>query len=92
MSIPYNRAWSAIPTEITKEEYYEWLKSSRIVHSESCIFSSCCGPHSFATDIEKDGVLYELSWGWGWNQDKRDEHNYGVKPLYRMEGQEGDGI
>ncbi len=78
--------------EIDKEEYFDWLKTSNIVEEEHCSFSSCCGPHSFTTEIEKNGNLYLLTWGWGWDRGNPEKHNYSIESLFRMPGQEGDGI
>ena len=77
--------------DITKEEYDSWLDSSEVIENERCTFSSCCGPHSFATYIYKDGMFYEL--GWGWSPEKTGtEYFYTIKRLLKMPGQEGDGI
>jgi hypothetical protein len=79
--------------EISEEEYYAWLQTARVITPEHCTFSSAgSGPHSFTTDLEKDGILYELTWGWGWNMGGYDDHYYGIKCLYKLEGQGGEGI
>jgi hypothetical protein len=77
---------------ITKEEYFDWIKTSDKVGDEYCEFSSCCGPHTFGRKIVKDGVEYELSWGWGWDDKDKKKHFYYVKCLYKLNGQEGEGI
>lgn len=77
--------------EITKEEYVEWLKSADTISDEYPIFTSCCGPHEFSRDIVKDGILYYLTWGWGWKENK-EECNYRIECAYKLQGQEGDGI
>jgi len=76
---------------ITKKEYFDWLKTSDKVGDECCMFSSCCGPHTFGRRIEKDGIEYELSWGWGWDEHDKTKHSYYVECLYKLNGQEGEG-
>lgn len=75
--------------EIPQEEYYDWFKDAVIITEERCAFSSFCGPHEFSTIISKNGMIYELGWGWYvessilW---------YGVRKLHTDHNQNGDGI
>lgn len=86
--------------EITKEEYYNWLKNADRVEDEYSEFTSCCGPHTFATPIHKNGMLYTLYYGWYTEEDKtpnskykyKDTHWWGIKCLYELSGQKGEGI
>ena len=81
--------------DLTEKEYYTWLKDPdiKLIKPEYCEFSSAgSGPHTFAMVVEKNGIQYELSWGWGWNFNDSYELNYGVKPLFKSGGQDGDGI
>jgi hypothetical protein len=77
--------------EITQEEYYNFIKTADKVGNEYCSFSSCCGPHSFSTEIQKDGMLYELSWGW-YVENKKTKYWYNMECLHKLSNQEGDGI
>jgi len=79
---------------ITQEEYQNWLKIADKVGAEYCEFGSYCGPHTFANDIEKDGILYTLFWGWGWERNEKNEpkHFWAIKQLYKIPLQDGDGI
>lgn len=76
-------------TEIAKEEYDSWVEKSEVIEQERCTFSAYIGPHEFVSMIRNNGMLYELSYGWCTNSD---EHWYLINPLYRDNGQEGDGI
>jgi len=84
---------------ITKDEYYEWITSSRWV-SNGEMFTSCCGPHSFSDIISKDGILYSLSHGWDVEKETDPNSTYtcknvywwGIKTLQMDDGQLGDGI
>lgn len=78
--------------DIDKETYYWWLKNSRIIVPEHCTSSACCGPHWFTTEIEKDGNLYHLGWGWGYDRKNPMKEEYSIKLMFRMNGQEGEGI
>ncbi len=49
--------------EITEQEYYDWLRKSKVVENESCVFSSMIGVHEYATGICYNGVFYQISWG-----------------------------
>jgi hypothetical protein len=74
--------------EIIKEEYDHWLDTSNKVGKEYCKFSSFCGGfHEFGIEIEKDGMLYELSSAW-----EKTKYFYYIKCLSKSFGQEGDGI
>lgn len=77
--------------KITKEEYYNWLKTSDMVGNEYPVFTSCCGIHEFGMELHKNGNLYELFWGW-YPEDGNTKYWYGIKELYREGGQEGDRI
>lgn len=83
--------------DISEEEYNDWLKTSTIVEPERCSLSSCCGPHSFSTLIEKNGYLYELSWGWGMKHAINPEvpyaeKDYSISRLRLLPYHHGDGI
>jgi hypothetical protein len=86
--------------KISEQEYNEWLKTADRVEDESPTFTSCCGPHEFAIIIHKNGMLYELCWGWYPEEDKTPNPKYkykttcwwGIKTLHREFGQEGEGI
>lgn len=77
--------------EISKEVYDNWLKTADKVEDEYCSFSSWGGPHEFVRQIEKDGMLYELSLGSGWQEDKS-KIDYRIKCLHKVGGQDGDSI
>ena len=74
--------------EISKKEYYDWLKDSSIISDERCVFSNCCGPHEFSTTIIKNGKIYELGWGW----DNPELTWYGIRKLHIAQNQNGDGV
>ena len=83
--------------DITEKEYELWLKSADRVENMYSVFTSCCGPHEFANRICKDGILYELSWGWIPEMDdvtRKHKLTYfwRIMPLYRDGGQDGDSI
>jgi hypothetical protein len=73
---------------ITQKEYYEFLINSIIVEKERCVFSSFSGPHEFCTIISKNGMIYELGWGW----DDVSNSWFGFKTLGMDFGQHGEGI
>ena len=77
--------------EIPQEEYYDWFKDASIIREESCVFSSFCGPHEFSTTISKNGMIYELGWGWHIENSKTINW-YGVRKLHTDHNQNGDGI
>jgi len=85
---------------ITKDEYYEWLKSADKIDAEYPAFTSCGGPHEFVTSIHKDGMLYSLCFGWYPEKDTDPNAKYkfktiywwGIQKLYKEPGQEGEGI
>lgn len=86
--------------KISEEEYNEWIKTAEWVGNERCVFSSCCGPHDFSMDIRKDGMLYELNWGWYPKEDTspdakckyKDIKWWGIRVLHKDVGQEGEGV
>lgn len=94
------KKWLEPATEISKEEYENWLKSADSVEDEHSIFTSCCGPHEFSRNIHVKGMLYELHWGWYPEEDTvpdakykyKDTFWWGIKEMWREDGQEGGGI
>lgn len=78
-------------TTLSETEYNDWLTQSEIIENDSIRFSACSGPHEFAMIIRREGTLYELFHGWNSHHD-RDFTWWGVKPLHKDFGQEGDGI
>ena len=85
--------------DITKEEYNEWLKSSKWISTGSGL-TSYSGLHDFSDIILKDGMLYELHYGWDVVPETdpnskykyKEEYFWGIKKLYSDHGQEGEGI
>lgn len=78
--------------DLTKEEYDNWLETADKVEQEHCVFSSMCGPHEFANIIHKNGIAYELCWGWDVINNKETNYFYSVKQLFALDGQYGDKI
>ena len=78
-------------TLITREEFINWLKTSRIVRDRYLEFHTFNGNSTHVTRIEKDGMLYDLADGFEISSDKED-YWYSVSLLYKAAGQEGEGI
>ena len=86
-------------TLISEQQYNEFLTNSEFVR-DGFSFTSFGGPHDFSTIVIKEGMLYDV--GYGWYPEKDEDPNakypykttywWGYKRLQMSDGQLGDGI
>jgi len=78
-------------TDITKEEWENWLKTADKIVDSYMLSHSFCGGGEYVNVIEKDGMLYELHDWTGW-WDNKNQEGWTVAILHKAAGQGGEGI
>jgi hypothetical protein len=88
-------------SEAELKEFNGFLQESPLRNKFLPVMLHICKlkPKGFDVDeyVDKDGrpvvkFVIETDWGWGWDDKDKKKYSYYINRLYKLNGQEGEGI